>query len=88
MVAEIADFYVAPSCFSNGQIEARFQEYVREVFTSLAQTKIIEDTFQIVRHREETDTRNRSEAPLTYWAMAANSGTVDTGVNQCSLLNR
>ena len=76
-VREVAEFYITPTCFSNQWRKARIQAYSCEVFESLGQTKIVEDTFQRMRHRETTDTRNKTHNAITYWAMARDMGSVE-----------
>ena len=46
MVAEIANVYVAPSCFSNGWIKFRLQQYAREVFLCLGRPRELKIPFR------------------------------------------
>ena len=46
IVREIAEFYIGPWFIPNIEIRQKLVAYARELFTSLGQTKISEDTFQ------------------------------------------
>ena len=77
VMEEIALFMISPTDLSEDEVSQRLQEYARDIYSSLGQTKIIEDTFQKMRTRESTDTRNKAHHPLTYWTMAKAMGTIE-----------
>ena len=51
IVRQIAEFYIGPWFIPNIEIRQKLVAYARELFTSLGQTKIIEDTFQKHAHQ-------------------------------------
>ena len=76
LVSDIADFICGPDLLTNEWKLKRFRDYARQIFSSWGQTKVVEDNFKNMRDRETTDTKNKSHAPLVYWSMAREMGSI------------
>eukprot|EP00974_Lingulodinium_polyedra_P056044 5389868-Lingulodinium_polyedra.AAC.1 len=68
---EVACAAVAPALRSNQALVTDLHQLASAIFGSFGQTKVVEDVFQRLRRREETDTTCKNLEPSRAWAIAA-----------------
>ena len=74
--ADIVELAVGLGIITNGWTRDRLREYATSLFGSWGQRKVIEDHFQILRHRETAYVKHNINLPLVYESMATEMGGI------------